>query len=1072
VKISDANSEITTETYDPLGRITSATLPIDQASGDASYKYSYTVTGTSPPVTTTQTLRENDTYAQTVSIYDGMGQLRQVQQTPLDGETGRLISDTFYDSHGWVVKTSEPYYDSSTAPDGTLFQATDAQVPSQTVTTYDGQGRVTQSAFWSLGHKQWATVTAYPGMDETDVTPPAGGTATSSFTNALSQQTASWRYTTAAPDGKPADADITSYTYTSAGQVATVTDNSGNVTSYTYNKLGEKTVQTSPDSGSTSYTYDNAGNLATVTTPRGTIAYSYDPLNRPLGEFVGTTKGTPLAAWVYDSLEKGQLTSSTAYDSQGQQWVEAVTGYNIAYEPTGTQTTVPPDAGTGLTGSTYTTTSTYTPLTGRLNSVQYSADGGLPSETVGFGYDLGGLPVAFGGSTAYLDTATYTPQGQLTRSTYGLSGKQLTETFQYDAGTSRLLTTTNNLQTLSSAADTINYTYNQAGDITSASEAQNTGGTQLQCFTYNNLGQLTTAWTDTKGTTTVAAPSVAGIGGCVTAAPSASTIGGPAPYWQSYTDNLLGDRTGLTIHNTAGITADNVTQSLTYPPPGTGSGTAPADAPAGITTTGPNGSVNTAFGYTVGDGTTSSQANTKTGSSPPAGPPAESGVTYTVQGQVATVTNATTGKSTYTYDAAGNLILQQDPSATTLYLDGGAEQLTLPSGKTTATGLRFYTSPDGTVIVRSSSATISYGTANQQHTATEAVSASTQAITRRYYDPYGNPVGTTPAWPDSNAFLGQPVDTSTQLDLLGARQYDPVTGTFLSPDPLFQPGTLAAGGYTYAGDNPSTDSDPTGAIQVGPPTSSCSTGTEYLEQCGGSGTSAGGGGDPGATSGGSTGSPVRKPWCAQHPAFCGGTDTQLNRELDQPGNNRTWSGLTIGDCGSLDGEIAMLCINMASSSGQTGSQGGSSSGGTSKSLFDSLLWRVLGIGGDITRMAAQAAADGTGEAAGEDVAERLAEAEAEAGIDAKAFEDMAAENDETKEVAEDVADASAELARIGKAFVGQPPDDTLPGVVVQSTTSEISAGAANGANLSVEQTVILAGTVVVVIILKVKQALG
>jgi len=53
-------------------------------------------------------------------------------------------------------------------------------------------------------------------------------------------------------------------------------------------------------------------------------------------------------------------------------------------------------------------------------------------------------------------------------------------------------------------------------------------------------------------------------------------------------------------------------------------------------------------------------------------------------------------------------------------------------------------------------------------------------------------------------------DPATSYDLLGARLYNPATGTFLTLDPLLQPGTLALGGYAYADGNPATNDDPTG----------------------------------------------------------------------------------------------------------------------------------------------------------------------------------------------------------------------------------------------------------------------
>ena len=171
-------------------------LPGQATSQPANETFAYNVTGTAPSIVTTHTLRENGSYATEADIYDGMLQLRQQQQTPANGAAGRLLTDTFYDSHGWAVKTSSAYYDATTAPDGTLFAADDDQVPIQTVTQYDGQGRATASQFYSLGTFQWQTTTSYPGADETDATAPKGGTATSAFTNALGETTATGPTTT------------------------------------------------------------------------------------------------------------------------------------------------------------------------------------------------------------------------------------------------------------------------------------------------------------------------------------------------------------------------------------------------------------------------------------------------------------------------------------------------------------------------------------------------------------------------------------------------------------------------------------------------------------------------------------------------------------------------------------------------------------------------------------------------------------------------------------------------------------------------------------------------------------
>ncbi|MGN5380522.1 RHS repeat domain-containing protein [Streptomyces lasalocidi] len=61
------------------------------------------------------------------------------------------------------------------------------------------------------------------------------------------------------------------------------------------------------------------------------------------------------------------------------------------------------------------------------------------------------------------------------------------------------------------------------------------------------------------------------------------------------------------------------------------------------------------------------------------------------------------------------------------------------------------------------------------------------AVTRRYFDPYGNPRGPQPTtWADNHGYLGKPADPTTGLNLLGARNYDPVQGRFLTADPLME----------------------------------------------------------------------------------------------------------------------------------------------------------------------------------------------------------------------------------------------------------------------------------------------
>jgi RHS repeat-associated protein len=113
---------------------------------------------------------------------------------------------------------------------------------------------------------------------------------------------------------------------------------------------------------------------------------------------------------------------------------------------------------------------------------------------------------------------------------------------------------------------------------------------------------------------------------------------------------------------------------------------------------------------------------------------------------------------------------------------------------------------------------VQYLVGNQQGTAGVAVDAASLAVTRRYYDPYGNPVGVAPeSWPGTRGFVGGTADPATGLTDLGAREYDPATGAFISPDPLLSPGDPQdLNGYAYAGDSPVSNSDPSGLCALPP----------------------------------------------------------------------------------------------------------------------------------------------------------------------------------------------------------------------------------------------------------------
>ncbi|MGW7043760.1 RHS repeat-associated core domain-containing protein [Streptomyces avermitilis] len=102
--------------------------------------------------------------------------------------------------------------------------------------------------------------------------------------------------------------------------------------------------------------------------------------------------------------------------------------------------------------------------------------------------------------------------------------------------------------------------------------------------------------------------------------------------------------------------------------------------------------------------------------------------------------------------------------------------------------------------------------ADHHGTSSIAMDTTTYAVTKRYSTPFGAPRGTKATnWPDDKAFLGKPADDSTGLTHVGAREYDPGIGQFISVDPVLSVDQhQSINGYSYAGNAPVTDSDPTG----------------------------------------------------------------------------------------------------------------------------------------------------------------------------------------------------------------------------------------------------------------------
>ncbi len=125
-----------------------------------------------------------------------------------------------------------------------------------------------------------------------------------------------------------------------------------------------------------------------------------------------------------------------------------------------------------------------------------------------------------------------------------------------------------------------------------------------------------------------------------------------------------------------------------------------------------------------------------------------------------------------------------------------------------------YYAVGGSVIASRDPSGLTWLAGDHHGTAQVSIDANTLKVTSRRMMPYGEPRGTPPAWANDKGFVGGTTDP-TGLTHLGAREYDPTIGRFISVDPiqdLTDPQQWH--GYAYANNNPTTCSDPDGLVRM------------------------------------------------------------------------------------------------------------------------------------------------------------------------------------------------------------------------------------------------------------------
>ncbi|GAA4495101.1 hypothetical protein GCM10023191_035310 [Actinoallomurus oryzae] len=732
-----------------------------------------------------------------------------------------MVSDTFYDSQGKTARTYATYQ-ADGDPSATLF-GIDKQgnVETQTAYEYDGLGRVTTETLLTgggLGQEKWHTTTSYSG-DRVTVDPPAGGTPTTTITDARGQTTEVREYKADTPTG---DYAATKYTYTPAGKLKTLTDAAGNTWTHTYDLRGREYQTDDPDKGTSKTTFNDLDQVTSTEDARGKkLFYVYDPIGRKTEEHADSLTGPLLTKWTYDTARRGQLASTTRY-IEGAAYVATVNLYDNLNQPLRTTYTIPSVAGEEALAGSYQYVTRYN-LDESVKSTSFPAVSqatGMGVETVSQTYDDLNRPITTTGNTKLVTDTTYSAIGQLQQLELSSGGKRTWQSYSYEYGTQRLHESRTEREDIAGVDRDATYAYDDAGDVTNITDVSRVG-TDNQCFRYDYLQRLTEAWTPT---------------GACSDGPDKTLLGGPAPYWSSYGYDSTGNRTTETQHGVGAVAADT-TRTYHYPDPGQGQ-----HRLSSVTQTGAAGDRTDNYDYDAAGNTTTRDIGN-----------ADQTLTWDTEDHLATTTDST-GSTSYAYDADGNRLLRRDPTSTTVYLPNMELRLDKTTGQ--VSGTRYY-SHGGTLVAVGTASGIQFQSSDPHGSAELSIDGSSQALAQRRFTPFGQFRGApTGIWPTDKGFVGGTIDPSG-LTNLGARQYDPDIGRFISVDPLFDlTDPQSWNGYAYSDNNPTTESDPNG-LQL-----DCPNG-------------AGGCGSTGNMGGGSNGKddPNYSPYGKNCSAFdtCGGT---------------------------------------------------------------------------------------------------------------------------------------------------------------------------------------------------------
>ncbi|MCL2541546.1 MAG: DUF6531 domain-containing protein [Nocardioidaceae bacterium] len=585
-KIVDPDGNTASDQYDDLGRVVSQTDPIGRVT---SFVYGVNTNGRA----TTSITEPNQ--STTVEIFNALGEL--TRRTQAAGSANAESSTYTYNAAGEQTAATDPDKNTTsytyarggqvatiTDPDGNTTSSTYNSF-GEPLTTTSPTGVMTTDAYNALGDLTSSSTplgtgagavpatTSYAYDDgsfpalPTKITSPSGHVVASTYTStgdlksvtdglgdttSLGYDADGEQTSSTDPDGK-----TTAATYTSTGQIKSATDRKGGTTSYGYDADGNRTSQIDANGDKTTYTYDADSELSSTTDAEGNTTHRTYDAN---GELASRTNAAGKAVtYAYNNL--GELTSSTdplnrvtsdTYDAAGRLLTSrspaGVTTTN-AYDPDGLLTSLAYNDGTpgvtysyntlrqrtGMTDASGTSTWKYDTL-GRMTS---STDGA--GKTASYGYDLDGNRTSLTYPDGQVVTYTYDAADQMESLTAtpanGGAGSATTTSFGYDAEGDLISTTLPNGDTATTKPD-------PDGLPATMALTPSAGGSTLAAISYaHTAGGQVSSETDSGAITGTARSAYDTVGRLTSS--SASVSGSSGTTVSNYAYDQIGNPTRL-----------------------------------------------------------------------------------------------------------------------------------------------------------------------------------------------------------------------------------------------------------------------------------------------------------------------------------------------------------------------------------------------------------------------------------------------------------------------------------------------------------------------------------------------